>query len=249
MTGYSAFAQYYDLLTENVDYSKLADYLLEILRKIGHKPGLSLDLACGTGSLTLELYRRGVDIYGVDSSVEMLSEAKNKCAQAGFDILFLCQKMQSLDLFGTVDTVFCTLDSLNHLDSIEELGKTFEKVSFFMNPGGVFIFDMNTLHKHEKVLGNNTFVYDMPGLYCVWQNRQGRAKGRVNITLDFFERTENLYRRSSEHFSETAFSDEEVGKLLSASGFSDIREFDAMGFSPPMPESERIVYAAVKCKA
>ena len=82
---------------------------------MGHQPGLTLDLACGTGSLTLELYRRGVDIYGVDGSVEMLSEARMKCAEAGADILFLCQKMQSLDLYGTVKTAVCTLDSLNHL--------------------------------------------------------------------------------------------------------------------------------------
>ena len=110
MKSYSVFAQYYDELTENVEYSRRAEYLLELMRRLGHQPGLTLDLACGTGSLTLELYRRGVDIYGVDGSVEMLSEARMKCAEAGADILFLCQKMQSLDLYGTVKTAVCTLD-------------------------------------------------------------------------------------------------------------------------------------------
>ena len=112
MGNYRAFAQFYDKLTANVGYAQRAEYFLELLGKLGHTLGLTLDLACGTGSLTLELYRRGVDVYGVDGSVEMLSEARMKCAEAGADILFLCQKMQVLDLYGTVDTVVCSLDSL-----------------------------------------------------------------------------------------------------------------------------------------
>lgn len=140
-----------------MEYSRRAEYLLELMRRLGHQPGLTLDLACGTGSLTLELYRRGVDIYGVDGSVEMLSEARMKCAEAGADILFLCQKMQSLDLYGTVKTAVCTLDSLNHLKNREELQQVLSKVSFFMDPGGYFLFDMNTLYKHQVLLGNETY--------------------------------------------------------------------------------------------
>ena len=101
MRSYSVFAQYYDELTSNVEYPKRAEYLLELMERLGHAPGLTLDLACGTGSLTLELYKRGVDIYGIDGSVEMLSEARTKCAEAGADILFLCQNMLSIDLYGT----------------------------------------------------------------------------------------------------------------------------------------------------
>ena len=168
MRSYSVFAQYYDELTSNVEYPKRAEYLLELMERLGHAPGLTLDLACGTGSLTLELYKRGVDIYGIDGSVEMLSEARTKCAEAGADILFLCQNMLSIDLYGTVDTALCTLDSLNHLKNGEELQRVFEKVSFFMNPGGYFLFDMNTLYKHQVVLGNETYVYDMDHVYCVW---------------------------------------------------------------------------------
>ena len=188
MAGYSVFAQYYDELTANVGYPKRADYLLELLARFGHQPGLTLDLACGTGSLTLELFRRGVDVYGVDASVEMLSEAREKCAEAGADILFLCQRMQDLDLYGTVNTVVCSLDSVNHLPGAEELEKAFQRVSFFLEPGGWFLFDANTPYKHEQVLGNHTFVYDMEHVYCVWQNRFHPGQGRVDISLDFFRR-------------------------------------------------------------
>lgn len=246
MAAYSVFAQYYDELTGNVEYPKRADYLLELLELLGHKPGLTLDLACGTGSLTLELFRRGVDVYGVDASVEMLSEAREKCADAGADILFLCQKMQSLDLYGTVNTVICTLDSLNHLHSREELQQTFDKVSFFMDPGGWFLFDMNTPYKHKKVLGDNTFVYDMEDVYCVWQNRYTAHMHKVDIQLDFFEREGRIYRRSSEHFSELAYSQEEISDMLTKAGFEKPVVYDEMSFSPPRPDSQRLIYAARK---
>ncbi len=246
MPAYADFAAYYDSLTRNVDYARWADYWLELSRRVGHEPGLTLDLACGTGSLTLELYRRGVDVYGIDGSVEMLSQAREKCAEAGADILFLCQKMQALDLYGTVDTTFCTLDSLNHLAGPEELQRAFDKVSFFTNPGGYFFFDMNTPYKHDAVLGGNTFVYDTQNVYCVWQNRVAAQHHRVDITLDFFALDGRRYTRSTEHFSEWAYPAEEVQAMLQKAGFGAIQTFHELTFDPPKPDSQRLVYAAQK---
>lgn len=245
MSAYSVFAQYYDELTSNVEYPRRAEYLLELMKRLGHSPGLTLDLACGTGSLTLELYRRGVDIYGIDSSVDMLSEAREKCANAGADILFLCQKMQSIDLYGTVDTVICTLDSLNHLKNGEELQRVFEKVAFFMNPEGYFLFDMNTLYKHEHILGNETYIYDMEHVYCVWQNRCHKD-GRVDIQLDFFHPQDGLYARSTERFSERAYPTEEVVDRLHRAGFGQVQIYDELTFHAPKETSQRLVFAAKK---
>lgn len=248
MGNYAVFAQFYDALTANVGYARRAEYFLALLEKRGHAPGLTLDLACGTGSLTLELFRRGVDVYGVDGSVEMLSEARMKCADAGADILFLCQKMQALDLYGTVDTVICSLDSLNHLEGREEMQKVFEKVSFFMDPGGYFLFDLNTVYKHENILGNHTFVYDTGPVYCVWQNRCAAGSGRVDIQLDFFRREGKLYRRSREHVSEFACPAEDVIIMLEKAGFAGIQVFDELTFDPPRNDSQRLVFAAQKLK-
>lgn len=248
MESYSVFSQYYDELTSNVEYPKRADYLISLMERLGHRPGLTLDLACGTGSLTLELFRRGLDIYGVDASVEMLSEARVKCADAGADILFLCQKMQSLDLYGTVNTVICSLDSVNHLQGRGEMQKAFDRVSFFMDPGGYFFFDLNTLYKHEKILGNNTFVYDMEHVYCVWQNRYLSGSGKVDIHLDFFEKDGKAYYRNSEHFSEYAYPLEEVLEMLQKAGFGNIQLFEEMTFQPPKNTSQRLVFAAQKQK-
>ena len=246
MAGYSVFADYYDALTGNVEYPRRADYFLALLARVGHTPTLALDLACGTGSLTLELARRGLDVYGVDASPEMLSVARTKSADAGLDLLFLCQKMQSLDLYGTVDTVFCSLDSLNHLENREELAKALGKVSFFMDPGGWFLFDMNTPYKHRQVLGNNTFVYDTESVYCVWQNRFQEEDCKVRLQLDFFERDGRVYTRRTQRFSETAYDLGDTLSLLAQAGFDRVEVFHELTFDPPRPDSQRLMFAARK---
>lgn len=246
MAGYSVFSQYYDTLMSGTDYPRRAEYLLSLLEHLGHRPGLSLDLACGTGSLTLELYRRGIDIYGVDASAEMLSQAREKCMDAGADILFLRQRMQDLDLYGTVNTVFCTMDSINHLQGKDELYKAFQKVSLFLEPGGYFVFDMNTIFKHERVLENHTFVYDTESVYCVWQNRFSPGSGRVDISLDFFERDGKIYRRSTERFSEFAYPAEKVAVWLRECGFCKVHMYHELSLEQPKEDSQRLVVAARK---
>ncbi len=246
MAGYSVFAQFYDSLTANVDYSRRADYCLELLGRLGHSPGLMLDLACGTGSLTLELFRRGIDIYGVDASAEMLSFARAKSADAGADILFLRQTMQGLDLYGTVSTVVCSLDSINHLPGKDAVRQAFQRVALFLESDGYFLFDLNTVYKHEKILANHTFVYDMEQVYCVWQNRCWPSGGRVDIQLDFFAREGSLYRRSREHFSEFAYPLELVTDWLREAGFDRIDIFGELEFEPPRPDCQRVIVAAKK---
>ena len=246
MRSYSVFAQYYDELTSNVEYPKRAEYLLELMERLGHAPGPYAGFGLRHRLPDAGAVQAGAwDIYGIDGSVEMLSEARTKCAEAGADILFLCQNMLSIDLYGTVDTALCTLDSLNHLKNGEELQRVFEKVSFFMNPGGYFLFDMNTLYKHQVVLGNETYVYDMDHVYCVWQNRC-HAGGKVDIQLDFFEPEGGLYARSTERFSERAYPVEEVLERLSKAGFGEVQVFDELTFNPPREDSQRLVFAAKK---
>ena len=246
MSGYETFARYYDSLTRNVDYEARADYMCRLLEHCNHPAGLTLDLACGTGSLTLALAKRGLDIYGIDSSYAMLSQARQKAADAGYDILYLCQKMQSIDLYGTVDTVFCSLDSINHLPSLREVERTFALVSLFMNPGGMFVFDVNSLYKHRNVLANNTFVYDLEDIFCVWQNSTDERTCRTRVVIDFFEKEGQTYWRSSEHFTETGYDPAVLTKLLEAQGFGDIRQFADLTLDPPGEDTQRIIFAATK---
>ena len=246
MSNYDVFAAYYDSLTKNVDYAGRADYIVDILRKHNHSAGITLDLACGTGSLTLELFKRGLDVYGIDGSSSMLMVAKDKAYDMQAEILFLCQKMQNIDLYGTVDTVVCALDSINHLPTTDDILAVFKKVSLFMNPGGYFIFDFNTIYKHKFVLSDKVYVYDTKDVYCVWQNKYKQGMNRVDISLDFFEKTEKLYSRSREHFSEITCSDEAVCAMLKESGFSEIDIYDDMSFDSPKEDTQRLVFVAKK---
>lgn len=246
MSSYSYFADYYDTLTQNVAYPARADYLCMLLRHLQHSPGLLLDLACGTGSLTVELAKRGLDVFGIDGSASMLSIAQQKANAQNLNILFLCQKMQGIDLYGTVDTVICTLDSINHLTVKKDVQSAFKRVSLFLNPGGYFIFDANTPYKHNQVLANNTFVYDTEKVFCVWQNTLNKENSKVRINLDFFEKEGNLYCRRSEEFFERAYSSEELQAMLETAGLQLVHQYEDMSLEPPSSTSERIIYVARK---
>ena len=247
MLSYSYFADFYDNLTNNVDYKGCAEYILKLSEKYNHNMGITLDLACGTGTLTILLKQMGVDIYGIDSSAEMLSAAQEKALENNIrGMLFLQQKMQNIDLYGTMDTCICTLDSINHIINKGDVQKVFSKVSFFMNPNALFIFDVNTLYKHQKILGNNTFVYDTDKVFCVWQNTLCKDKKTVEIDLDFFENINGMYRRYSESFKERAYTHEEICEMLSKAGFKLLDIFGEMSFQAPKENSQRNVYIAQK---
>ena len=247
MLSYSYFADFYDELTQNVNYEEEAHYILKLAERYRHNMGITLDLACGTGTLTIMLKKLGVDIYGIDASAEMLSEAQEKAIENGIrGMLFLRQKMQSIDLYGTIDTCICTLDSINHITDIEDVQKTFSRVSFFMNPQALFIFDVNTVYKHQQILADNTFVYDTENVYCVWQNEYA-GDGRVNIALDFFERQpDGSYLRDCEDFCEVAYSIEETKKMLAQAGLKVVAAYDDMTLEPPKGNSQRIVFVTAK---
>jgi SAM-dependent methyltransferase len=243
--SYSYFAQVYDLLTENVEYSERADYLCSLLSENGIDRGLLLDLACGTGSMSVELSKRGFEVTGVDLSEEMLSQAQNKMYASGESILFLCQDMRALDLYGTVDCAVCTLDSLNHLNDENDLKEAFRNVALFLEDNGIFIFDMNTLYKHRKILADNAYIYEYDGLFCAWQNTLCEDNATVRIDLDFFEQTEgDTYERFSESFKEKAYTDETVEKLLCETGFELVNRYEEMTKHEPTETTQRTVYVA-----
>ncbi len=243
MSGYRVFSQFYDSLTFNVDYEKRAEYLQGVLSLWGHDAGLTLDLACGTGSMTIALKERGWDVFGVDGSQDMLSIAMEKAYDRELSILFLCQQMESLDLYGTIDTCICTLDSLNHITEKASLQAAFDKVALFMNPGGLFVFDVNTVYKHRHILGNNTFVYDTDEVYCVWQNSL-KENNIVNIELDLFEKADGVYTRHTEHIRERAYGVDELKRMLAQSGFETLAVYRDMTTEPLREDSDRAVFVA-----
>ncbi|MBQ8780512.1 MAG: class I SAM-dependent methyltransferase [Oscillospiraceae bacterium] len=249
MSGYGSFAYYYDILTGNISYKKRAEYFDSLVKLHGGKKNILLDLACGTGSLSEEFSRMGYDVIGVDGSEMMLNEALDKKFDSGLNIQYLCQDMTRLDMFGTIDVTVCALDSLNHLPDIEAVRKTIGRVSLFCEPQGLFLFDVNTPYKHKNVLGNNTFVYDMEEVYCVWQNTYSEKDNRVDISLDMFEKQENgSYVRYEESFSEIAPEISVIDEILKESGMEIAAKYDYDTLEPVREDSEKIVYAARKVR-
>lgn len=248
MRGYSVFARYYDELTANIDYKKRADYFHSIISRFKTtKESILLDLACGTGSISEEMARLGYDVIGVDYSEEMLGIAIEKKFDSGLPIQYLCQDMRYIDMFGTVDVTVCALDSINHLASLDDVRKTFQRVSLFAEPNGLFIFDVNTLYKHDHVLADNTFTYETDKVYCVWENTLDRETHAVKMDLEFFEvEDDGRYSRSSDSFTETAYSESEIEALLDETGFELLAKYGDDTFAPPSDTSQRIVYTARK---
>ncbi len=248
MSGYGIFSDFYDGLTANVSYDEMWDFYRGLLVSCGIKDGILLDLACGTGSLSERMSDSGYDVIAVDGSVEMLSRAREKMWEKGVaqNILFLCQDMREIDLYGTVRGTVCALDSLNHLDSIEDFEATVKRVSLFTEKGGVFLFDVNTLYKHRNVLADNTFVYDTDDVYCVWQNELSDDGCTVEINLDFFEYTDGVYERYGEAFSERAYDLEAITDILKKNGFTVKKIYDGFSEREVSSESERAVFLSVK---
>ncbi len=252
--NYENFAAYYDTLTENVEYPLRAARLHSLIKAEIHTEGrILLDLACGSGSMSEEMANLGYDVIGVDNSPAMLTAAMDKKYDSGLPIQYLCQDMREIDMFGTMDVTICTLDSLNHLPSLEDVRRVFARVSLFAMPGGLFLFDMNTVYKHREILNGQTFVYDTDKVFCVWENRLLDGTDQVEMQLTFFEKDGDAYFRTDEQITENAYPAEVIIAALEEAGFTDIVCYDADAnlqdpaqLMPPSPTTQRILYLAHK---
>ncbi|MBR1862597.1 MAG: class I SAM-dependent methyltransferase [Ruminococcus sp.] len=245
MSGYKDFAACYKLLQSGVDYDGMAALVHRLIDTYGDEHECVVDLACGCGDVSFRLARLGYYVIGVDVSEAMLYEAEKGLAEypdLRDSVTFVRQDMSELELWGAADAVVCLLDSINHLESVEKLEKTVERVSMFTCDGGLFIFDVNTEFKHTQVLGSNSFVFEEDGLLCTWRNFCGR-RGDVEIMLDFFSRNrDGSYDRSSEYFVEKLFGPELLEGLLKKYCFEVIAVFDGFSQDPPGEETERLLY-------
>lgn len=241
--SYSNFSLVYDKLINDVDYSMLCDNLLKYCKNYSHKPHLVLDAACGTGNFTKELEKRGIDVIGVDSSPEMLSVARSKLSD---NCRLICQDLCSLDLYGTVDTVFCTLDSLNHITDFEQFKQAVKRTALFLEPGGIMIFDVNTVYKHKEVLGDNIFTFEEDNVFTVWENTLCKDN-TVNINLDFFIKDKDgKYIRATENFDERAYCEAEILEALESASLKILDKKDFYTFENVTDNSEKIIYITKK---
>ncbi len=248
--GYSALARVYDRLNADLDYEAWADFLEACFKQYLKKsPELVLDLACGTGTMTRVLSSRGYDIIGVDGSADMLSEAYSLGNGEG-KILYLCQDMREFELYGTVGAVVSCLDSINYLLTEDDLRATFAGVHNYLDPDGIFLFDVNSSYKFSEIYGNNAYVLedetpDGGAVFCGWQNEYDRESGICDFWLSIFEEDEDgRYCRSDEHQRERCYSLETLRRLLEQAGFEWLGAFGDFRFSAPTEKTERWYIAA-----
>ncbi len=266
--GYRALARFYDTLNAEIDYAAWADFMESCFaRHLPKRPELILDLACGTGSMTVQLAARGYDMIGIDGSADMLSAAYAR--SVGKNILYLQQDLREFELYGTVGAVTCCLDSLNYLLGDGELQKCFSLVHNYLDPDGLFLFDMNTPHKFQTVYGSNAYLFEetLPGeefppdeddptaplpdplppatVFCAWQNDYHSDTRICDFELSLFEeQPDGSYLRADEHQQERCYSMEEITAALEAAHLELLGVYADLNFSAPTPDTERWYFLA-----
>lgn len=238
---YGVFADFYDLFNEDADYDALAGHIADAFRAHGVTDGIVADLGCGTGELTLRLAQMGYDMIGVDASEEMLSILREKEAELDMTgVLLLHQDLRALDLYGTVRSVVSSFDTFNHIGPLAELEKAVCRASLFLEPGGVFAFDMNTPYKHQNVLADNTFTIEADDAACVWRNETDAQGTKISIEITCGG------ERAEESFFEYSYTRREIEDICRAAKLRVETVCDGETFGPLRAESERYLFVCVK---
>ena len=245
MEAYTSFAQVYDTFMDNIPYEEWGEYLTGLLEEYGVKNGLVLELGCGTGSMTEILAAKGYDMIGADNSGEMLEIAMEKRDESGHDILYLLQDMREFELYGTVSAVVSVCDSVNYITEEEELEEVFRLVNNYLDPKGIFIFDINTKYKYQKVLGDRTIAEKRDECSFIWDNYyyEDEEMNEYELTL-FIQEKGNLYRKFEEVHLQRAYTLEQMIRLVKKSGLEFVTAYDAFTREQPTDTSERIYMVA-----
>ena len=247
MGAYEALAASYDRLTNDVDYEATVNFYEEILRQEGLKPRTAVDLACGTGSVAAILARRGLRVTAVDMSEEMLTVAQQKTAEMENPPRFLCQPLQRLWLDRGVDLAVCALDSLDYITNPADCAEAIRRIYKALNPGGIFIFDVNTPEK-LRAMDGQVFLDEDDDVYCVWRGEFDEASNICSYGMDLFQRRGGLWQRSFEEHRDYAYSREQLTEYLRAAGFTHIGVYADRLFEAPREGEQRIYFKARKGK-
>lgn len=258
MEMYQDFAKVYDKFMDNTPYEQWAERLDSLIRQYGvsrperdaegildSERNLVVDLGCGTGTLTELMYRKGYDMIGVDLSEAMLNLAMAKKEESGSEILYLQQDMRRLELYSTVGTVFSLCDSLNYILEEEELSEVFSLVNNYLFPGGLFIFDFNTVHKYRDVIGESTIAETREDCSFIWENFYDPEEELNEYDLTVFVRAEGEYfRRFTETHLQRGYTPEQMTRLVEEAGMAVVEIRDADTGKEVTEESQRVYVVA-----
>lgn len=245
--AYESFAKVYDMFMEDTPYDRWTEYIKEIFKRHGliNSTNIIADLGCGTGNMTERLSENGFDMIGIDSSEEMLAIALEKAKEKNLDILYLNQDMREFELYGTVDAIVSTCDSINYVTESDDLLNVFKLVNNYLEPNGLFVFDINTIYKFEKILGGNSFCETTEGSAYTCENYYDSDEHLNEFYTNFFiERDDGLYERQEEIHYERGYTIDEIIDLLEEAGLEFEAVYDELTFHEPTERSQRIFFVA-----
>ena len=245
MDAYHALAKSYDRLTNDVDYAATVDFYFEIINREGLNPKTAVDLACGTGSVAVLLAKRGLQVTAVDLSAEMLSEAAQKASDMDNPPFFVCQPLQELRLPKGVDLAVCALDSLDYITDPCDCEEAIRRIYRVMNPGGIFIFDVNTPEK-LRAMDGQVFLDEDEDVFCVWRGEFDEDSNICSYGMDLFQRQGGEWHRSFEEHQEYAYSAQQLKDYLRSAGFTHIEVYADREFAAPKEGEQRIYIKARK---
>lgn len=242
---YTDLASVYDALMQDVDYDGWSDYLYRLMLNAPAPVLNVLEFGCGTGAVTTRLAKKGLNVTAVDLSEEMLCVADEKAAQENLGIRFLLGDMSDFVIHDTFDAVISACDSVNYLRDLNALAGFFSGAYDALHPGGLLLFDMSTAHKLKKTIGENTFVYNLDDVFCVWENTQNQTSVVYDLTF-FVKEADGRYARFEESQEQFIFSQKDVYQLLRRCGFKNIRFYAFGTFLAGSEECERLQICAQK---
>jgi len=246
--AYTSFAQVYDLFMDNVPYEEWSRYVISLLKEEKIEDGLVLDLGCGTGKMTRLLAAAGYDMIGIDNSEDMLEIAREHQYEQEDGILYLLQDMREFELYGTVRAVISICDSMNYILEEEELLQVFKLVNNYLDPKGIFVFDMNTRYKYVELLGETTITENREEGSFIWENYFDEEEDINQYDLTLFIREDgDLYRKYEETHFQRVYDLDTVKRLLKEAGMEFVAAYDAFTKEPVKADSERIYLIAREC--
>ncbi len=246
MPAYENFSKVYDKFMSDTPYDEWIKYIKKIWDKYSLSPKLIAELGCGTGNITQRLSDMGYDVIGIDCSSEMLSKAKEKAQKNGKEILYLEQDMTDFELYGTVSCILSLCDSINYITEEKDLLKVFKLVNNYLDPNGLFIFDLNTIYKFKNILAQNSFSYTDETSAYTWENYYDEEESINEYYTNFFIKDDKtgLYERFEEEHYEKGYTIEKIKELIEKSGLEFIAVFNELTFALPEKNSERIFFVA-----
>lgn len=244
MEAYTGFAYVYDEFMDNIPYEEWSEYLIKLLVEQGVTKGMSVaDLGCGTGTVTQILDKAGYECVGIDNAPDMLTIATEKMYEEEQQIIYSLQDMREFELPYEVDAMISIADSMNYITSKEDITSVFQCVKEGLKQGGVFIFDLKTIHFFRDILADNTYAENREDSAFIWDNIYDEQTRNNEYDLAVFIRNEQgSFDRFEENHFQHGFTQEEVLSAAQAAGLQVVAAYDAFTKEPPKSESERLYY-------